>query len=738
MTHRLLAIATVAASLLAATELRAQADTLDSTDPTVDINIFHPTPGARNFFSTESGNVNTHLGVSAGLNINFSNTPLNVRVVSGDSEADVGAVVPYRVDAVALAAIGLFDIGELGLAFPLVLQGSADDSVPGELPGLFQTDVPGFAGGDLRIVPKVRVYQGEDDIFSAAIVPTVIVPTGGADYAQENGPVIAPALALSSTNGPLRVGLNLGYRLRDKTRTATLIVDDEYFAKLAGGFDLSGGEGGFELIGEVYGHTPVANPFAINSEGVKKDIQDARTTLEGLVGVKFALPGYILISGGLGGGLLSGYGASSPRVFAQAMYYTGEFGAVDTDKDGVPDTFDQCREDPEDRDEFEDSDGCPDEDNDNDGVLDEDDGCPNEAEDVDGFADSDGCPEPDNDEDGLLDADDQCAVDAEDKDGFEDDDGCPDLDNDGDGIADTSDKCPDEKEDKDGYIDFDGCPEPDNDGDGLNDLNDLCPNHAEDMDGVADDDGCPDDNDGDGIADADDKCPNKAETYNGIDDQDGCPEKLKTKSLVQVTEAKIEIKDKVFFSTGSSNIQSRSNTLLDQVASVLTSYKHITKVEVQGHTDSRGSKRRNTRLSQKRAEAVVAYLVSKGVAAERLVAKGYGPEQPISSNKTRRGREQNRRVEFVILEQKPVGKDVSDDQPEPPPMPEPPSDDGIDIELDMGGDEPAAPPPPPEPGMEDIEIDIGGEDAPAKPGDKKPGDSKEKPAEDEPDVEFEF
>ncbi|MEO1174478.1 MAG: transporter, partial [Myxococcota bacterium] len=289
MNHRSNAIAAALVLSLTATESRAQADTIDSTEPTVDINIFHPTPGARNFFSTESGNVNTHLGVSAGININFANTPLNVRVVTGDSESDVGAVVPYRVDAVALAAIGLFDVGELGVAFPLVLQGSADDSVPGELPGLFETDVPGFASGDLRIVPKVRLYNGQDDVFSAAIVPTVIVPTGGADYARENNLVFSPALALSSTNGPLRVGLNLGYRLRDKTRIpepelgpATLIVDDEYFARLAGGFDLSGGEGGFELIGEVYGHTPVANPFAINSEGTQADIQSARTTLEGL------------------------------------------------------------------------------------------------------------------------------------------------------------------------------------------------------------------------------------------------------------------------------------------------------------------------------------------------------------------------------------------------------------------------------------------------------------------------
>lgn len=717
----LLSLAAIAAlaCLVLTTDAWAQADTIDSTDPTVDVNIFHPTAGARNFFSTESGDVNTHLGVSAGLNLNFANSPLSLQVVTDGSENDVGAIIPYRFDAVALAALGLYDIGEIGVAVPFVLQGSPDSDAidDADLGGIIGTDVSAFAVGDIRLIPKARFVQLEDNLFSAALVATVILPTGGADYARENSVVAAPALAMSTQQGPLRLGLNLGYRYRDKTRTATLIVDDEYFAKLAAGFDVIG-DGTIEIIGETYGHTPVANPFARNSEGVQKDIQNARTTLEGLVGIKVALPGYIILSGGVGGGLLPGYGASSPRVFAQAMYYTGEFGAVDSDKDGVPDAYDACREEPEDPDGFEDSDGCPDEDNDQDGVLDEDDGCPNDAEDVDGFADEDGCPEPDNDEDGILDAADQCPVDAEDIDNYQDEDGCPDLDNDDDGIEDSADQCPDEKEDKDGYLDFDGCPDLDNDGDGLNDLNDLCPNHAEDKDGVADDDGCPDDNDGDGIADADDKCPNRAETYNGIDDQDGCPEQLRVKSLVAVTESKIEIKEKVFFRTGSARLLSKSDTLLDQIASVLTSYKHITKVEVQGHTDSRGSKRRNTRLSQQRAQSVVDYLVAKGIAADRLVAKGYGPDQPIASNRSRQGRDQNRRVEFVILEQKPVGKDVSDDQPAPPP---PPEDDGVEIELELE--------------------DLGGE-SPAPEGEKKPGEEKQPEgkeiSEDDVEIELEF
>jgi len=133
-----------------------------------------------------------------------------------------------------------------------------------------------------------------------------------------------------------------------------------------------------------------------------------------------------------------------------------------------------------------------DNDPDHDGVVGAADQCPNEAEDKDGFQDEDGCPDPDNDGDGVADAQDKCPGEAEDKDGFQDEDGCPDPDNDGDGIADAQDKCPNEAEDKDGFQDEDGCPDPDNDGDGVPDAQDKCPLEPETKNGFQDEDGCPD------------------------------------------------------------------------------------------------------------------------------------------------------------------------------------------------------------------------------------------------------
>jgi outer membrane protein OmpA-like peptidoglycan-associated protein len=131
-------------------------------------------------------------------------------------------------------------------------------------------------------------------------------------------------------------------------------------------------------------------------------------------------------------------------------------------------------------------------DKDGDGIPDDVDKCPTEPEDKDGFEDNDGCPDPDNDNDGIPDKLDKCPNDPEDKDGFEDTDGCPDLDNDNDGVPDALDKCPNEPEDKDGFEDNDGCPDPDNDKDGIPDAIDKCPNEPETINKYKDQDGCPD------------------------------------------------------------------------------------------------------------------------------------------------------------------------------------------------------------------------------------------------------
>ncbi|MFO0694752.1 MAG: OmpA family protein [Polyangiales bacterium] len=113
---------------------------------------------------------------------------------------------------------------------------------------------------------------------------------------------------------------------------------------------------------------------------------------------------------------------------------------TDNDGDGILNEVDQCPEVPEDRDNYQDEDGCPDPDNDSDRVLDVDDRCPMEPEDLDGYEDQDGCPELDNDGDGVVDLEDRCPLQA----GVIENRGCPDTDRDSDTVPDRADNCPDE------------------------------------------------------------------------------------------------------------------------------------------------------------------------------------------------------------------------------------------------------------------------------------------------------
>ena len=254
----------------------------------------------------------------------------------------------------------------------------------------------------------------------------------------------------------------------------------------------------------------------------------------------------------------------------------------------------------------------------------------------------------DQDMDGILDDVDKCPLEPEDFDGFPDEDGCPEADNDKDGVPDLSDRCPMDPEDKDNYQDEDGCPELDNDGDGIEDAEDKCPLEAEDADGFEDNDGCPDpDNDKDGIKDAEDKCPLQPETRNGFQDDDGCPDK----TLAKIDHGKITIADKIYFDTGKATIKPESFPVVDAVVGILKANEQVKKIRIEGHTDDRGSARKNLKLSQARADSVKAYLVEHGVAAERLTAVGYGEDRPAVPGRTKEARDANRRVEFIILDQ---------------------------------------------------------------------------------------
>ncbi len=154
----------------------------------------------------------------------------------------------------------------------------------------------------------------------------------------------------------------------------------------------------------------------------------------------------------------------------------------------------------------------------------------------------------------------------------------------------------------------------------------------------------PADRDGDGIPDSEDSCPDQP----GPVANHGCP--IDARQLVTVTASRVEILEQVRFETNKATIKRQSHRLLDQVAAVLLSHPDLLLVQVEGHTDDRGSALRNIVLAQSRAESVAAYLEGKGVAAERLRAVGFGQGRPIATNTSAGGRAANRRVAFTVLQ----------------------------------------------------------------------------------------
>jgi len=269
-------------------------------------------------------------------------------------------------------------------------------------------------------------------------------------------------------------------------------------------------------------------------------------------------------------------------------------------------------------------------DTDGDGVPDVDDRCPEVA----GKAELAGCA--DTDGDGIADAEDRCPTEA----GPAENQGCPIAkDTDGDGIPDDIDRCPLDPEDKDGFQDEDGCPDPDNDGDGIVDAADACPLEP----GPLENHGCPKvdvDTDGDKILDSVDKCP----TQFGPP-PDGCPKKY---SLIEVDKNQIRIKQQVRFAVAKFRVLPVSYKLLNEVVSVMNDFPKM-RIVIEGHTDSRGKADANMKLSSRRAEAVLDYIVAKGISPDRVESIGYGSTNPVATNRTAKGRATNRRTEFKIV-----------------------------------------------------------------------------------------
>jgi OmpA-OmpF porin, OOP family len=583
-------------------------------------NRFTPAPGAGNYIMVDGAVVAGHLAPTAGLFIDYAHRPFVLFTATckdGDTDdcevekADV-EIVSYQLTFSAMATLSLWQRLQLGLVVPAVLTSGESFSATTEGVNDRFVEIRGgnaFGLADPRLNAKVRLAGENGRGFYLSAAGFVTAPLGEAtaegrklgDESLTGGGHLVFELIFDR----MRFGINAGGVVRPKRELLSTEVGPELTYGVGGSVDATSL---LRVIGEVTGATQLSSQLDENPV-------EARVAGE-LTAGDFAF----MVGGGVG--LLSGVGVPNFRAFAGAAFRPA---GLDSDGDGVSDNVDKC---------------------------------PSALEDQDNYQDDDGCPDEDNDGDNIPDGSDRCPDSAEDPDGNEDTDGCPDLDNDGDGVQDGYDSCPSEPEDKDGDRDEDGCPDDDRDRDGVPDSTDKCPNDPEDTDGFGDEDGCPEtDFDGDGVADDEDQCPDEPEDKDGVDDTDGCPDVIAASTappppeLVKVTCEKIEVSQKIFFKSNSAVIETRSHELLNAIAAALHQAKHVKKVRVEGHTDDKGNDNKNLKLSGGRAESVRTYLVNAGISTERLEAQGFGETRPIADNRTRGGRDENRRVEFVIVDQ---------------------------------------------------------------------------------------
>jgi outer membrane protein OmpA-like peptidoglycan-associated protein len=269
----------------------------------------------------------------------------------------------------------------------------------------------------------------------------------------------------------------------------------------------------------------------------------------------------------------------------------------DDDGDGVPNKKDQCPGTPA---------GC---------IVDEV-GCPRDA-DGDGVCDGlDRCPNTPKD----------CSVDGN---------GCP-VDTDGDGVCDKMDTCPDTA--KSCKVDAKGCPS-DADGDGVCDGVDQCANTVKGC--KVDAKGCPVDGDKDGVCDGLDQC--LGTPAGDKVDAKGCS--LPKEEAIVIKPQEVLVLEGALFEFNSAELAAAPKATLDKVARGLKANPDV-KIEVGGHTDSKGGNAYNQKLSEKRAQAVADYLTAQGVPSSQLTVKGFGETRPTATNDTEEGRARNRRVEL--------------------------------------------------------------------------------------------
>lgn len=485
-------------------------------------------------------------------------------------------------------ALGLLPRVDFGLHLPIVVNqtGRTLD---------LQDRLDAQALGDPALAFKLELLDKGKLPVGVALVGHASLPLGASEaFVGERESTWGGRLVVEVPSGTrFDAVLNAGYRARPETTLEELVLDDEYFAGVGLSWRLWPR---FALNGELQVGTSADEPFQFRET----------TPADANAGVRIRVWDALHLTLGGGAGLNGGYGSPTWRALGGLEWLPQRH---DWDGDRVADGVDRCLEEP---------------------GIEREAGCPAQA-----VAQPLPSPSPVRNS----------------------------ADADNDTIADALDRCPYLSEDLDRFQDDDGCPDPDDDLDLVADAYDGDPRHPEDWDGRNDDDGIPDlDDDRDGVADLEDACPLEAG-----DGDDGCPGGPKAAGTeVALTGGRTSVNlepggpvvlgdtihppEPVLFEFASTRFTPDTERIIDGLAAFVKTHPELGNVEVGVHVDAIGERRWKLWLSQSRADAVKAALVSRGVPESRLSARGYGPDVPVADNDEALGRWLNRRVELRMVE----------------------------------------------------------------------------------------
>ncbi|MDX2019976.1 MAG: OmpA family protein [Deltaproteobacteria bacterium] len=526
--------------------------------------------------------------LAAALTLDYAHDPLVLGVRSQGKFDETQSVIEHQ----------LWGHAQLGVALANRLAVSLSVPVRFWEDGTAQFGVKpdtGLGLGDIRASALIRLLNdGQTDAYSAHLGLSAWVPSANSDHAGDEGAHLQARLILSGRVDWFRWGALGSFTYRKEATVGTLpagagnTVGPELAMGVRAGWASSDGTFLVQPEFMLWAATPGGHWF-----------QRSFTAIETNIGAHVRLPGGFVISLAPGLGALRQPGTPDLRVLMRFGWM-----APDVRPEVVSEPVIVPPPPPP---------PPPPPDTDRDGFLDRDDACPTVKGVASENAKKHGCP-ADADDDGVLDADDACPAVAQGPTPDPTKKGCPALDDDGDKVWNHEDQCPAVSALPLADPEKRGCPLPDRDSDS--------------------------------VADAADACPDKPGAPHPDPKRNGCP------GLVQVKDGKLVILMPVFFATNKDKVLKKSFPVLTAVSDALAAQPQIAKVRVEGHTDDRGNADKNTDLSRRRAESVRQFLIQKGIDPERLTAEGFGPAQPIETNKTSKGRAANRRVEFKILERK--------------------------------------------------------------------------------------